>query len=316
VEFHGKRIRSDTFEGTMDVIGGRVWFRVVGADGPGTPLLTVHGGPGGAHDYLEPLEALADERPIIFYDQLGCGLSDRPEDGSLWTLERFVDELAQVRSSLDLRHVHILGQSWGTMLLSEYVRRCGSDGVSSMVMSGPAIDARMFVEGARSYIPELSKGSRQAIEEGESSSRYDDPAYQRAMNDFYHRHVCRLDPWPECLNRTVSKMGTAVYLKMWGPSEFTCTGTLRDLDNTQTLRELRTPTLFTCGEFDEATPEATRHYSALTPGSEYVMFRGIAHAPSGANGRISWDGTGFPEVQRSTNGLRALVSDGACIGND
>lgn len=188
-----------------------------------------------------------------------------------------MDELVKVREALCLDRVHMLGQSWGTMLLSEYMRRLRPEGVSSLIMSGPAIDAKMFIDGARSYIRDLPEDLRQAIQKGESSSTYDGPAYQKAMNEFYHRHVCRIDPWPECLTRTFSKMGTSVYLKMWGPSEFTCTGTLRDFDNSQTLQRLRTPTLFTCGEFDEATPEATRHYASLTPGSEYAIFSGASH---------------------------------------
>src|SRR5712675_381114 len=85
-------------EGHLEVDGGRVWYRSVGEGG--TPLLCLHGGPGFTHYYLEPLEALADRRQVIFYDQLGCGRSDRPADPALWTVGRFVEELAQVRAAL------------------------------------------------------------------------------------------------------------------------------------------------------------------------------------------------------------------------
>src|SRR5580658_7720399 len=95
-------------EGYVEVPGGRVWYRIAGADQPGTPLLRLHGGPGLPHDYLEPLEALAARRPVIFYDQLGCGRSDRPADDSLWTLDRFVEELAVVRDALGLERPHVL----------------------------------------------------------------------------------------------------------------------------------------------------------------------------------------------------------------
>ena len=109
-------------EGFIDVPGGRVWYRVVGS-GSGTPLLLLHGGPGVPSYYLKPLMALADERPVIFYDQLGCGHSDRPADSTLWTIDRYVEELDQVRRTLGLSQVHLLGHSWGTILANEYVHR-------------------------------------------------------------------------------------------------------------------------------------------------------------------------------------------------
>jgi proline iminopeptidase len=101
-------------EGYVEVPGGRVWFRSVGESVDGrAPLLCLHGGPGFTHNYLEPLEALADRRRVIFYDQLGCGQSDRPDDLSLWTVERFVEEVAQVRAAFGLERLHLFGSSWG-----------------------------------------------------------------------------------------------------------------------------------------------------------------------------------------------------------
>jgi proline iminopeptidase len=102
-------------EGFVDVSGGRVWYRVVGS-GRGTHLLLLHGGPGVPSLYLKPLEGLADERPVIFYDQLGSGQSDHPKDSSLWTIERFVKEVGQVRKALGLDQIHLYGHSWGSML--------------------------------------------------------------------------------------------------------------------------------------------------------------------------------------------------------
>ncbi|MCK9604314.1 MAG: alpha/beta fold hydrolase [Candidatus Omnitrophica bacterium] len=96
----------------INVKGGKVWFRVAGKERKNTPLLVLHGGPGASWDYLQPLEALADERPVIFYDQLGCGNSERPLDKSLWTLSRYVDELETVVRELGLSSFHLLGNSW------------------------------------------------------------------------------------------------------------------------------------------------------------------------------------------------------------
>ena len=104
-------------EGYLEVPGGRVWYRSVGTASGRAPLLCLHGGPGFTHYYLEPLEALADRRQVIFYDQLGCGNSDRPDDSSLWTVDRFVEELTQVRAALGLEKLHLFGSSWGGMPL-------------------------------------------------------------------------------------------------------------------------------------------------------------------------------------------------------
>ncbi len=264
-------------EGFVDVAGGRVWFRVVGIEMCKPPLLVVHGGPGVPHDYLEPLEGLADERQVIFYDQLGCGLSDRPHDVSLWTVERFVGELATVRASLRLEKVHILGQSWGSMLGVEYMLG-NPKGIASMVLSAPAISAARFARDCRDYLEFMPPQIKANILEKERSGDFQSKEYQEAIGAFYKKHVCRLDPWPDCLNRSLAKMGMQTYNHMWGPSEFTLTGTLRTFDRVCRLKELDVHTLFTCGSHDEATPAATKDYCREMQNAEAVVFEGASHA--------------------------------------
>jgi proline-specific peptidase len=121
-------------EGHVEVPGGRVWYRIIGADRPGVPVLCLHGGPGMPHDYLEPLADLATSRPVIFYDQLGCGRSDRPADDSLWTTDRFVEELAVVRAALGLGRHHLFGNSWGGWLALQYTLDRGPD-LASLILS-------------------------------------------------------------------------------------------------------------------------------------------------------------------------------------
>ncbi len=131
-------------EGTIEVEDGyRVWFRRVGRGGR-TPLLILHGGPGAGSDYLETLEALADEREVIFYDQLGCGRSDKPDEPSRWHIERFVREIDLVRHALDLDRMHLLGQSWGGWLAIEYMlgRPPGIDG---LVLASTSASIPQFV---------------------------------------------------------------------------------------------------------------------------------------------------------------------------
>ncbi|QSZ67168.1 alpha/beta fold hydrolase [Methanofollis aquaemaris] len=263
-------------EGFAEVPGGRIKFHVAGAEQSGTPLLVLHGGPGCTWDYLEPLAVLGG-RPVIFYDQLGCGDSDRPADPSLWTLERAVDELAAVREVLGLDRVHILGQSWGTMRAVEYMLTHRPAGVESLVLSAPCLSASRWAADGRRYLQALPEPHRQAILRAEEAGVYDDPTYQEAMTAYYRRHVCRLDPWPECLMRTFERLNTDIYLQMWGPSEFTITGSLRNFERAGRLHEITAPTLFTCGEFDEATPATTAYYHHMMQGSEIAVFKGAAH---------------------------------------
>src|SRR5690606_37194829 len=115
-----KEFMDNAKEGFIPVTGGNVWYRISG-NGPGLPLLVLHGGPGSKSSDRDPLRQLGTDRPIIHYDQLGCGKSDRPTDTALWTVERYVEELEQVIQALELEEFHLLGHSWGTMLAASYL---------------------------------------------------------------------------------------------------------------------------------------------------------------------------------------------------
>lgn len=265
-------------EGFIEVPGGKVWFRQVGADRKGVPLLVLHGGPGAPHDYLEPLESLAGERPIIFYDQLGCGNSERPDDASLWTIDRFLKEIEDVRRFLGLEDIHILGQSWGSMLATDYILQMKPNGVRSLIFSGPCLSASRFQADQRIYLSEMPEDVQKVIKEKESDRDFDSPEYRDAVMSYYKRHVCRLDPWPDCLNRTIEKFRKSVYEYMWGPSEFTLSGTLKSYERGDRLNEITQAVLFTCGRFDEATPSTTAYYQDMLPESEMVIFEDASHA--------------------------------------
>jgi proline iminopeptidase len=268
---------SQVREGYLEVTGGRVWYRVAGG-GAGIPLLTLHGGPGVPHDYLEPLERLGDERPVVFYDQLGCGRSERPSDRSLWRVERYIEELKQVRAALGLARIHLLGQSWGTMLATEYLLS-HPPGVQSVIMANPAISIPRFIADVTRLRGQLPEFARTALERCSAAAGANDPAYQVATLEFYRRHVCRLDPWPDAFNRAVAGMGKESYEAMWGPNEFTTTGVLKDFDRSARLGELKLPMLFLAGRYDEATPESAAYYRSLAPGSELVIFEKSSHMP-------------------------------------
>ena len=265
--------------GFVTVEGGRVAYEVHGT-GTRTPLLVLHGGPGIPHDYLANLALLGDERPVVFYDQLGCGLSDRPDDPALWTRERFAREVDAMRLALGLEEVVLYGHSWGSILAVDYLTGASGEqpsGVRGAILAGPALSIPRWIEESRRLISSLPEDVAKAILEGERTGNTDSEAYHAATQAFYARYVCRSDPWPEELERAFAGMGEQVYVSMNGPTEFTITGPLRTVDVTPRLGELGVPVLYICGEHDEATPESTRAYAALTPDSEVVVVEGAAH---------------------------------------
>ncbi|GAA5263500.1 proline iminopeptidase-family hydrolase [Methanocalculus sp. MC3] len=264
-------------KGTISVPGGSVGYCIAGSDKPGCPLILIHGGPGGSCDAFEPFVALAQSRPVIFYDQLGSYRSPAPVDDSLLSLERFADELHAVISALAPGRVHLLGHSFGAMLVAAYIERYGQEGVVSLTLAGPLISSPRWEADQRRLLAGMPPDVRAVIEMHESCEVYDSPAYQEAMMAYYRRHLCRMDPWPDCLNRMFEYMAAPIYLAMWGPSEFTVRGSLREKDLTSVLPLLRLPVLFTCGEFDEATPLTVRDFCDLTDGAVMKIFAGASH---------------------------------------
>ncbi|WP_142826271.1 proline iminopeptidase-family hydrolase [Planococcus soli] len=264
-------------EGFIPVTGGNAWYRISG-DGPGIPLLILHGGPGSKSSDNDPLRQLGTERPIIHYDQLGCGKSDRPTDTKLWTVERYVEELEQVIKALKLEKVHILGHSWGTMLAASYLSK-KPKGVCSIIFSGPALDAQRWERDQRNYLKQFPQEIQDTIEQSEREGTTDSAEYKQAMMDFYKKHMCRVDPWPKEMQEDLDEMNQQIYNFMWGASEFTVTGTLKNFDATGYLHEIEIPALFACGRFDEATPEATEYYAGLVPGAEFHVLENSSHMP-------------------------------------
>ena len=263
-------------EGFVNVEGGRIWYHRVGS-GKATPLLVLHGGPGACSYYLKPLLALAADRPVIIYDQLGCGKSDRPTDTTLFTVDRYVRELQTLRDSLGLREVHLLGHSWGAMLAESYMATRPA-GVRSLILASPLVTTAQWEHDADSLIKALPDSTRAAIATHEANHTTSAPEYVNAMKAYYALYYNRTPPHDMAERDSgQAAVGEQVYEYMWGPSEFYATGTLKHFDATATLRGITVPTLFIAGEFDEATPSSTRSFSRLVPGSEFVMIPGSGH---------------------------------------
>lgn len=262
-------------EGFVEVPGGEVWYRVDGS-GPGTPLLTLHGGPGATSHYLRPLARLSGERPVVFYDQLGSGRSQRPTADSLWRVGRFVEELRRVREALNLEEVHLLGHSWGAVLAIEYMLT-EPEGVRSVVLASMTPSVDQWLEDTGRLVSALPDSLRETIRRHEEAGTTDDPAYQAAVMDFYHRYLSLSDPWPAILDSTFQTFGGQVYATMWGPSEFTATGRLRDWDARGRLGGIEVPVLVTVGDTDEMSVASARDMAGRLPDARLVVIEDAAH---------------------------------------
>jgi proline iminopeptidase len=261
-------------EAYLPVPGGRIWYKISGA-GSGMPVILLHGGPGYSSFYLKPFEALGDDRPVVRYDQLGGGKSDRITDTTLFTIAHFVRELDSLRSHLGYAKVHLLGHSWGTILALEYYR-VHPEHVASLTLASAALDIPTWERNARRLVGTLSDSAQRAIRTRERQGRFDAPDYQAALGEFYGKYVWR-HPVQADLDSLMSTVNEAIYNYMQGPSEFTITGTLKRYDGTPLLKGITVPTLYTVGEFDEADPPTIKRFARMTPGAQVVVLPGAAH---------------------------------------
>jgi proline iminopeptidase len=267
-------------EGLIQVTGGKVWYQLHDLNTNNEPVIILHGGPGSSHWSLQGLKELADVRPVFLYDQLGCGKSDRPDDTSLWTIDRFVEEVKQLKDGLGLKEFHLLGHSWGTTLAAAYYLK-HPEGVKSIIFSSPCLSAPRWADDQKQNLKKLPLDIQNTIQECEENGNTDSEAYKEATKVFNNHFVCRL---PESERPTFLKEGSRyknseIYNIMWGASEFDVVGNLKNFDCTQELHKIEVPTLYTCGRYDEATPESTAYFSSLTPNSKVHVFEKSAHMP-------------------------------------
>jgi proline iminopeptidase len=263
-------------EGMLEGPLGRIWYKRHRSGGCGLPLLCVHGGPGFMSVEEGIAELVATGRDVIFYDQYGCGRSEWPSTPSACTNEYYVEELALVRRALGLEQVHLLAQSWGCMLAVQHVLS-GASGVGRMILSGPLLSSPKWAADQRRLLAAFPADLRALVERCESQGDFG-PEYQEAMMTYYRRHICRLDPWPYYLVNALSRMNTGIYCNLWGHSEFTVDGELKNVDLVGRLEEVHCPVLLTCGEFDEACPETVHDFAGRFTDARVVVFPGASHS--------------------------------------
>jgi proline-specific peptidase len=264
-------------EGYIAFRGHRTWYEVAGGDAPGIPLLALHGGPGSTHNYFEPLKGLAGERPVVLYDQIGCGNSDRPARMA-WNVDVFLEEVAALREQLGLERIHLLGTSWGGMLAQEHALS-GASGIVSLVLSSTLANLAHWNEEQLKLKAALPPDVVEVLDCHEAMGTYDDPQYEEAMGVYFDRHFYR-GPRPRAeLDAMDAGRAPNVYRAMQGPNEWTTTGALKGWDTVDRLREIDVPTLVVRGRYDMCTEPIAAELVQGIEGARLVVFEQSSHTP-------------------------------------
>ena len=265
-------------EGYADFRGYRTWYRVAGdLDSGATPLLALHGGPGSTHHYFAPLEGLAPERPVLTYDQIGCGGSDRPQDIE-WSVDVVREEVDAVRSQLGLDRIHLLGTSWGGMLALEHVLS-GAKGLVGLILSSTLASVDQWAAEQLKLRDALPADVVEVFERHERAGTYDDPEYEQAMQAYFDRHFYRgRKPRAELEEMNAAK-SVGVYRAMQGPNEWTVTGALRGWDVRDRLSEIGVATLVIRGRHDMSTDPISATLVNGIRGAREVVLEDSSHTP-------------------------------------
>lgn len=277
VENPGKGVKTGGIR--MITVDGkyRVWTKRVGSGG--IKMLTLHGGPGASHEYFECFEDFLPQQGIEFYyyDQLGSGNSDQPDDVSLWTVDRFREEVEQVRAALGLENFYLYGQSWGGMLGIEYALKYQHH-LKGLVISNMTASIPAYVEYINELRRQLPAEIISVLEKYEAKGDYNAPEYQEVMfKQIYTKHLCRLDPWPEPVERAFRHLNAKVYNTMQGPNEFVVIGTFKDWNRWSDLHTIKVPTLVIGARHDTMRVEEIQREGKLIPNSRVAICENGSH---------------------------------------
>lgn len=264
----------------------KVWTKRFGTN-PKIKILLLHGGPAMTHEYMECFETFFQREGFEFYeyDQLGSYYSDQPKDSTLWTTERFVEEVEQVRKAIgaDSSNFYVIGNSWGGILGMEYALKYQKNLkgliIGNMMASGKEYGAYANNVLAKQMKPEVLAEIRAL----EAKKDFANPRYMELLlPNFYKQHLCRLEEWPDAVNRSFNHVNNEVYTLMQGPSEFGIGGRLANWDVKNRLQEISVPTLMVGAKYDTMDPKAMEEQSKLVQNGSYL------YCPNGSH-LAMWD---------------------------
>ena len=255
-----------------------VWTKRIG-NNPDLKVLLLHGGPGATHEYLEACDSFLPGAGVeyYYYDQLGSGFSDEPDIPALWSLERFVSEVEQVRVALGLgrRNFVLYGQSWGGLLALEYAltyqQHLRGLVISNMMASAPAYNAY----ASEVLMPQMDQAVLAEVQALEKAGDYENPRYMELLGPHYYRHHTLrmpLEEWPEPVVRGFAHINQKIYVPMQGPSEMGMHGeaSLASWDRVARLPEITVPTLVIGARYDTMDPAHMEMMASRLPNGEYL----------------------------------------------
>jgi proline iminopeptidase len=278
-----------------------VWTKRFG-NNPRIKILLLHGGPAMTHEYMECFESFFPKEGFEFYeyDQLGSYYSDQPKDSSLWTTERFVEEVEQVRKAIgaDSSNFYLLGNSWGGILAMEYALKYQKN-LKGLLVANMVASAPEYGKYAEEVLaPQFDPAVLSEIKAIEAKGDFSNPRYMELLiPHFYHKHLCRLDEWPDGFNRALKHVNGEIYTMMQGPSEFGISGRLAHWDIKNRLKEITVPTLMIGARYDTMDPNAMEEQSKLVQHGHYL------YCPNGSH-LAMWD-----DQQVFMNGVIQFIRD-------
>jgi proline iminopeptidase len=263
----------------VPVVGGKykVWTKRVGS-GP-IKVLLLHGGPGFTHEYLEAMESFLPQAGIemYYYDQLGCGNSDQPDDPALWTLPRYLEEVEEVRLGLGLDNFVLYGHSWGGVLAIEYALHHQRH-LRGLVISNMTAGIQSLLQHLEVIKRQLPPEIQVKLQALEAAQAYDAPEYEQIMMEhLYPKVICRTTPWPDAVERVFRHANQKIYNQMQGKSEFLVTGNLKDWERWDRLHEIKVRTLTIGAKYDEMDPQDMKKMATMMPRATSVICEEGSH---------------------------------------
>ena len=292
VDYYSQEGRDDVLSGGVklipiktDVGTFNVWTKRTG-NNPKMKLLLVHGGPGATHEYFECFDAFFPGEGIeyYYYDQLESYYSDKPSNKALWTVDRYVDEVEQVRKALGLNkdNFYLLGHSWGGILGMEYALKY-PDQLKGLIISNMVASIPEYIKYANEVLgPKLDPDVLKRIKDMEAKGEFTNPEYgELVATHYYPKHVLRmpLEDWPDPVNRAFANINGDLYLTMQGPSEFGIVGDakIKNWDRSKDLKNIKVPSLCIGGAHDTMDPKYMEWMSTEIPKGRYL------HCPNGSH---------------------------------
>jgi proline iminopeptidase len=279
----------------------KVWTKRFG-NNPRIKILLLHGGPAATSEYMECFESFFPKEGFEFYeyDQLGSYRSDKPTDSSLWTTDRFVEEVEQVRKAIgaDQNNFYLLGNSWGGILAMSYALKY-QDNLKGLIIANMMASCPEYGKYADEVLAkQMDPKVLEEVKAIEAKGDFTNPRYMELLlPNFYNKHLCRLPEWPEPVNRSFSHTNQTIYVMMQGPSEFGIAGRLANWDVKDRLKEIKTPTLMVGAEHDTMDPKAMEEQSKLVQKGRYL------YCPNGSH-LAMWD-----DQQVFMNGVIKFIKD-------